>query len=142
MRFTCALLFVLSLPLSHSFSVRNILTNRPFPLSLSFLLLLLLLLAQSTPNSTLQILGYNENKRCPEGCPRTGSHNIVVGTHNWYKTSGGYVGGSQNGIVGRLSSITGGFSNVAIGLTSHVSGVSVNLLAVRLPSYKLCLSHR
>jgi len=70
-------------------------------------------------------MGYNENKQCPGDCARTGSHNVVVGVYNFYEASGGFVAGSQNGITGRLSTVTGGYLNVARGLTSHVSGVSI-----------------
>jgi len=75
------------------------------------------------------VLGYNEDKNCPGNCTRSGSHNLVVGMYNYYAASGGIVAGSQNGIVGRMSTVTGGYNNSATGLTSSVSGVSIEMSA-------------
>ncbi len=85
------------------------------------------------------IVGYNEPGRIAE--PRTGSHNIVVGTeHGWTSHSGlvagfsnvisdewaSVSGGAHNDASGPASSISGGVDGTASGVGSSVSGGSVN----------------
>lgn len=70
------------------------------------------------------IIGYNENFSCQGGfCARTGSHNLVVGQNNDWTGAGGLVAGESNKITGTEATITGGYMNLATGLTSHVVGV-------------------
>jgi len=77
------------------------------------------------------IIGYNENFSCQGGsCARTGSHNLVVGQNNDWTGSGGLVAGESNKITGTEATITGGYMNLATGLTSHVVGVRFFALAM------------
>ena len=58
---------------------------------------------------------------------RTGSHNLVVGMSNAWTSSGGLVAGEANTIQGTSAVITGGFDNIATGLTSTIVGVSMEI---------------
>jgi hypothetical protein len=81
------------------------------------------------------IVGYNENFN--SSFDRTGSHNVIIGSHHSYSSFGGLVagvenslsgpgasivGGAENIASGRLATISGGFQNIASGLGSTVSG--------------------
>ncbi len=55
------------------------------------------------------ILGYNESF----GEARTGSHNLVLGTHNAYTSFSGVVAGADNTISAPFASIYGGVVNTA-----------------------------
>jgi hypothetical protein len=68
------------------------------------------------------IVGYNENAFPPSTQPRTGSHNIVVGTVNGYSSFGGLVAGQDNRISAPYATVTGGRGNAASGEWSSVSG--------------------
>ena len=68
------------------------------------------------------IVGYNENFLPPATQPRTGSHNIVVGTANGYSSFGGLVAGQGNRISASYATVTGGFENTASGTHASVSG--------------------
>lgn len=87
-------------------------------------------LQQTAQNNGLGnlIIGYNEATNCPAGgCVRTGSHNLVVGMSNAWTSSGGLVAGEANTIQGTSAVITGGFDNIATGLTSTIVGVSMEI---------------
>ena len=85
------------------------------------------------------IIGYNES--ATGSFSRTGSHNLVIGPENDYRSYGGLVagkqnqlnganasivGGSENQANGDLSSITGGWRNNAIGLMSWIGAGRYN----------------
>jgi hypothetical protein len=84
------------------------------------------------------IIGYNENgiPRCGIGCPpqpqrpRTGSHNLVLGTDNGYTAFGGIVVGFANSITSPYATITGGAYSTASGIASTVSGGEMNMATV------------
>lgn len=68
------------------------------------------------------IIGYNELRDSGlAGNVRTGSHNLVVGTHQNYSSFGGGVFGHWNELVGAKSFVLGRF-NSASGLISSVLG--------------------
>ena len=66
------------------------------------------------------IIGYNELRGA--GDDHTGSHNLVTGRRNNYKSFGGLVAGSNNEVSGAWSSVNGGFRNSASANNSSVSG--------------------
>jgi hypothetical protein len=68
------------------------------------------------------VVGYNENFLPPATQPRTGSHNIVVGTANGYSSFGGIVAGQGNRISNAYATVTGGHDNRASGSHASVSG--------------------
>ena len=70
------------------------------------------------------IVGYNELRG--SGDVRTGSHNIVIGSHNNFSSYGGLVAGYQNTMSAAYASVSGGYNNTASGMYSSVSGGSVN----------------
>ena len=70
------------------------------------------------------IVGYNELRGA--GDDRTGSHNLVTGRRNNYKSYGGLIGGASNEISGNWSSVSGGVLNTASGAYSSVSGGRFN----------------
>ncbi len=70
------------------------------------------------------IIGYNEDANLP--AVRSGSHNLVVGTHNSWVSYGGIVAGSFNTIEGPYSNVLGGNSNTAGGTATVVTGGAVN----------------
>jgi len=72
------------------------------------------------------IVGYNENFLPPSTQPRTGSHNLVVGTANGYSSFGGIVAGQGSRISAAYATVTGGHSNLASATWSSVSGGSFN----------------
>lgn len=81
------------------------------------------------------IVGYNESGGTPASPgDRDGSHNIVLGPSHSYSSTGGFVAGENNELVGRSSSILGGFGNVALGLQSTVAGGGNNDAAGPLSS--------
>jgi hypothetical protein len=59
---------------------------------------------------------------CNVGGPKTGSHNLIVGTGNGYNSYGGLVVGVENTISGVFASVSGGQGNTASGLRASVSG--------------------
>ena len=69
------------------------------------------------------IVGYNENVN---SFARTGSHNLVIGSHNGYTSYGGLVAGTLNKISGAYASVSGGSSNTASGESASVSGGTFN----------------
>jgi hypothetical protein len=70
------------------------------------------------------IIGYNEGR--PGENIRSGSHMLVVGSQNNYKSWGGIVAGQSNWALGAYSSVTGGYSNWATGDYSSVTGGDAN----------------
>ncbi len=75
------------------------------------------------------IVGYNETQSTPvtydaAGCDRvlTGSHNIVMGTGNFFTSYGGIVVGSNHCVTSPNSSILAGDTNEAHGLNSAILG--------------------
>lgn len=71
------------------------------------------------------IIGYNEENQY-EPAPRTGSHNLVVGSEHEYISYGGFVAGFRNHVTGAASSVSGGTVNTASGANSSVSGGATN----------------
>lgn len=69
------------------------------------------------------VVGYNENI---DGSARSGSHNLVVGTHHGYASYAGVVGGSRNSATGTYA-VSFGVSNVASGQFATVTGGSGNI---------------
>lgn len=65
------------------------------------------------------IVGYNEHTF---GYPRTGSHNVVVGSENGSESYGGLVAGFKNRSTAQFASVTGGLQNVASGEYASVTG--------------------
>lgn len=72
------------------------------------------------------IVGYNEGRPYPIITPRTGSHNIVVGTQHSFTSYGGLVAGHQHNVIGTYASVLGGSGNIASGDFSSVTGGSEN----------------
>jgi hypothetical protein len=75
------------------------------------------------------IVGYNEERGegfSPPDKPRTGSHNVVVGTGHNFSSFGGLVVGEFNEISGAFASVSGGIFNTASGNSAAVSGGSGN----------------
>lgn len=70
------------------------------------------------------VVGYNEN---PDVFPRTGSHNLIVGSDNGYSSSGGFAAGYGNRVLAPAASVSGGSGNVASGDSATVSGGSGNV---------------
>jgi hypothetical protein len=70
------------------------------------------------------VIGYNENEYSTT--PRTGSHNLVVGSEHGYTSYGGFVAGYRNDITGAASSVSGGTANTASSDSSSVSGGVTN----------------
>ncbi len=56
------------------------------------------------------IIGYDE-----EPGSQTGSHNLMLGTHQSYTSFGGLVAGFSNSISGRYATVSGGWGNTASG---------------------------
>ena len=77
------------------------------------------------------IVGYNENA---SEFPRTGSHNIVVGSHHGYLSYGGFVAGFANVISGTFASISGGQNNQALDHAASVSGGLGNVATISYAS--------
>ena len=81
------------------------------------------------------IIGYNECRTdATDPIPaalsdndRSGSHNIVVGSRLNYSSFGGAVFGRTNEISNAYATCTGGFENVAAGVSSSVPGGCTNL---------------
>src|SRR5262249_56754567 len=65
---------------------------------------------------------------------RTGSHNLVVGIRNNYRSYGGMVAGYQNEIGAPWASVTGGALNLASGYYSCVSGGVLNVASGNVSS--------
>jgi hypothetical protein len=81
------------------------------------------------------IVGYNES-RTPitnEEDIRTGSHNVVVGSHHNFSRFGGLVVGNTNTISGDFAVVSGGQSNTASGHGSVVSGGTENTASGTAP---------
>ena len=78
------------------------------------------------------IIGYQENRTddgvgdTDDGNYRTGSHNLVVGAMNNYWSWGGLIVGARNSMGGWLSTVAGGFNNIANGEAAVVSGGDSN----------------
>ena len=66
------------------------------------------------------IIGYNGYRANQN--ERGGSHNLILGDLENYKSYGGIVAGSTNTISAPYATVTGGFGNVAAGGGSTVSG--------------------
>ncbi len=66
------------------------------------------------------IVGYDEG----DSANKTGSHNIVFGTHATYSSFGGLVGGTNNTIDGQYASAISGTGNQATGDQSVILGAS------------------
>jgi hypothetical protein len=64
-------------------------------------------------------IGYDEN---PLGREQTGSHNLILGEQQTFKSYGGIVAGHNNSITGPFASVTAGEHNTASGLGASVSG--------------------
>ncbi len=90
---------------------------------------------QTVSNSALGNLtvGYNIS-RGGGNDRRDGSHNLIVGEKNNYRSSGGLVVGYQNEISGGFASVSGGSSNTASGAFSSVSGGEFNVASSQLSS--------
>lgn len=69
------------------------------------------------------IIGYNEE--CT-GCGRAGSHNLIMGVQNNYKSYGGLVGGMLNSIEQPFGAILTGSENKATGTYGAVISGSKN----------------
>jgi len=69
------------------------------------------------------IVGYADN---PLGFGRNGSHNLITGDDNGWKSYGGLVAGAGNQIDGVYASVSGGVSNTASGNFAAVSGGNGN----------------
>jgi hypothetical protein len=65
------------------------------------------------------VIGYDEN---PLGGEQTGSHNLILGEQQTFKSYGGILGGHNNTLSGPFASVTAGEHNTASGLGSSVSG--------------------
>ena len=70
------------------------------------------------------IIGYNE---MDDDDIRTGSHNLIIGSHHSYAASGGIVAGQDNLLSGDFGSVLGGTSNAAAGDRSVVIAGQDNL---------------
>lgn len=70
------------------------------------------------------IIGYNELRGSNDN--RSGSHNLILGSYNNYRSYGGLVAGSFNEISGIYASVSGGNANIASNTHSSVSGGSGN----------------
>ncbi len=68
------------------------------------------------------IIGYNEPRPSPSINNRTGSHNLIIGSGNNYRSYGGLVAGYSNEISGPYASVSGGDHNTASGTKSSISG--------------------
>lgn len=76
--------------------------------------------------------GVDENGLPVDDCleatyPKTGSHNLVVGSGHSYSSYGGLVAGRENQISGPYSTVTGGIGNRAEGSYTSVSGGQGNV---------------
>jgi hypothetical protein len=79
------------------------------------------------------IVGYNE-ERGGGLDNRTGSHNVVVGTHHNFSRFGGIVVGLTHEISGDYASVSGGLNNTATGFASAISGGAGNTASGGLAS--------
>lgn len=83
------------------------------------------------------IIGFNEKLHCPNKCPRTASHSLIVGPANAYSGWGNIVfgegnyassdgsavlGGRYNSATGKFAAVLGGDGNIASGGSSSISG--------------------
>jgi hypothetical protein len=71
------------------------------------------------------IIGMDEEGECQTPsrlCPRTGSHNLVVGTQHQYQSFAGIVAGSHNAVTQPYSTVTAGTENKATASTATVAG--------------------
>lgn len=73
------------------------------------------------------IVGYQELRAEPGVNERGGSHNIVVGRGNNYRSHGGMIIGSENQALGAYSAVHGGLLNTAGGDFSTVLGGMNNI---------------
>jgi hypothetical protein len=64
-------------------------------------------------------IGYDENPLARE---QTGSHNLILGEQQTFKSYGGILGGHNNTIAGPFASVTAGEHNTASGSGASVSG--------------------
>jgi hypothetical protein len=64
------------------------------------------------------VVGYAEN---PSAHPRTGSHNLIVGSDNGYTSYGSIIGGYSNQATGRYATVVGN-KNTASGFWSFAAG--------------------
>jgi len=71
------------------------------------------------------IIGYNETSNTVV-MPRSGSHNLVMGTMNGFSSVGGAVLGQQNQVTGRYAAVLAGELNVASGISASILGGNQN----------------
>jgi hypothetical protein len=64
------------------------------------------------------VIGYGENSG---NRPRTGSHNLIVGSENGWTSFGGIVGGQSNQLTGKYATVFGA-NNVASGAWAFLAG--------------------
>ena len=64
------------------------------------------------------VIGYAENSG---NRPRTGSHNLIVGSENGWTSFGGIVGGQSNQLTGKYATVFGA-NNVASGAWAFLAG--------------------
>ena len=79
------------------------------------------------------IIGYNASGNL-SGDMRTGSHNLVLGDQNSYKSFGGLIAGQNSTVSGYYASVSGGLSNTASGPYTSVSGGYSNTASGRAAS--------
>jgi hypothetical protein len=77
------------------------------------------------------MIGYDEN---PAKNDQTGSHNLVLGTEQSFKSYGGFIAGRQNLVQGPFASIVGGFGNSAGGAYTSITGGEGNIVRGTLSS--------
>lgn len=73
---------------------------------------------QQTNGKGNLIVGYNESAGNDD---RSGSHNIIVGSKNDYKSYGGVVTGFNNEVAGKYATVIGGNNNTASGDYSSIT---------------------
>jgi len=78
------------------------------------------------------IVGYNEDTGV--SFPRTGAHNLVLGSRNGFSSYGGLVAGEINWVSGPWATITGGQWNEASGNHSSISGGADNMTTAYVSS--------
>lgn len=78
------------------------------------------------------IIGYNELRGGNDN--RSGSHNLILGSYNNYRSYGGLVAGSSNEISGVYATVSGGNANIASNSSSSVSGGSGNTASAAFSS--------
>jgi hypothetical protein len=64
------------------------------------------------------VIGYGENAG---SYPRTGSHNLIVGSQNGWTSFGGIIGGQSNLLTGKYGTVFGAL-NAASGSWTFLAG--------------------